>query len=130
MGSGEVLVMALAVLQWRCSVEDCARFPPKEVCRAQYVLARSCVTHFEKMESVAGQMWSARWVSEALADARRRADIWFLMWCLAEPFTDDETQGRRERARALRAALGDEAYYSGAWPAPVPLWAIPEGNWP
>lgn len=33
---------------------------------------------------------------------------------------------RREALRAVRRLVGDEAFYAREWPAPVPVWALPD----
>ncbi len=93
-------------------VSDALRFPCRTVVLEYLDLNRKYRNYLERLQ------WTES-VGAALEETERLHKLWELVW-----FASTDTSyvcTRREALQALRQQLGDEAYYAGRLPTPVPL---------
>jgi hypothetical protein len=100
---------------------DLQRFPPREVVQEYLAFNRSYQVHLESRRLLAPHHADA--ISAVLRDTR------LLYWTWDK--LDDAWTGCTDAARwaalgDLRSLLGDDAYYWGRMPPPVPLWRFEE----
>ena len=101
---------------------DVVRFPPLEVCQERY---RAAEAHLGWLKA---QQWfdsgtPAEGVWEAWeTDARARMLVWEAA-CSARQMEGSPTWAQTSLAW-LRHLLGENAYYAGEMPSPVPLWRV------
>jgi hypothetical protein len=92
------------------------RFPPHEVVQEYLAFNRGYQGHLESWRLLAPH--HAEEIGEALGETRRLYWIWDK---LDDAWGSCAGESRWEALRELRSLLGDEAYFWGRMPPPVPL---------
>jgi len=118
-------LVALALAPPDPPLSDLGRFPPFAVAQAGDCLSGTHLIWCEERlaESPLPQKGAA-------ADWRREADGLHDRWDALRDagYTSYGDHYRRARLGRLRELLGDEAYFAGWMPPPVPLWRFQSGD--
>jgi hypothetical protein len=106
------------------ALTECQRLPPAFVIHDNLAFNRVHQCYLEARWVVRLQDRDA--IEDALQQSRQISRIWEAM---AAANADDLNWFCRRQALArLRELLGDEAYYEGDWPFPIPLGLVPAGD--
>jgi hypothetical protein len=104
------------------SVEaELGRFPPREVAQAYLALNRSYQAHLEARCLLGPHR--AEQVREAWRETRHLYQVWDK---LDDAWGSCTKAVRWDALLELRVLLGDDAYFRGRMPPPVPLWHFEE----
>ena len=102
---------------WPQAVEV-ERFPPLPVCQAHCEFNDSFRNGLKQRRPYM-DWWERRWLFDATEQANGAAYAWMR---LMSAHIEESERARRSHLNDLRWFLGDEDFYNGVMPDPVPLW--------
>ena len=113
-----------------CRVENLSYFPPATVALEYATFAREHVQWLENNPPLAA--WRMADYYDQLREATALRDTWDrLVYAHGTPLSDDcvpfpDAEPSLFWLKELRERLGDEAYFTGVMPPPVPMWRFHE----
>ena len=104
-------------------ISDMYRFPSKQIAQDNIDLNRNFAIHVWSMVDQTRSSKNEHY-REIISECKRLEEFWELMDEVQRPYLYKPT--RRESMKRIRQLIGEEAYYYGRFPSPVPLWRFRE----